>query len=156
MNRFKIAKREKLDPSRLAEHLRKVFEEAGIKLTHQRLAIYQAIMDAKDHPSAETIFERLKGELPALSLDTVYRTLALFEQLGLIKRVHILDHARFDPDLTRHHHFVCKKCKKIIDFVWPDFDQMTLPDGLNNLGRPLEHQVEVRGICKECLKKERK
>jgi len=133
--------------------LRKVFEGAGLRLTHQRIMIYEAICQAKDHPSAEAVYERLKEEAPTISLDTVYRTLSTFEQLGLIKRVHMFEHIRFDPDLSQHHHFVCDSCKRIIDFSWPEFDGFPLPRHLSNLGKVLDYQVEIRGICKECQKK---
>ncbi len=133
------------------EDLRKVFDKAGLRLTHQRIMIYNAIMEAKDHPSAEALYERLKKEVPTMSLDTVYRTLATLEYLGLIKRVQVFDYIRFEPDLSRHHHFVCKICKKIIDVKWPQFDSLTLPKEINLLGKVLDHQVEIRGICKECL-----
>ncbi len=136
--------------------LRKVFEEAGLRLTHQRIMIYDAICQAKDHPSAEAVYERLKNKAPTISLDTVYRTLSTFEQLGLVKRVHIFDHIRFDPDLSRHHHFVCNICKRIIDFSWPEFDEFPLPKHLWEFGKVLDHQVEIRGICKECQKREEK
>ncbi len=130
--------------------LKKVFEEAGLRLTHQRIMIYEAICHAKDHPSAEAVYERLRKEAPTISLDTVYRTLSTFERLGLIKKVQIFDHIRFDPDISRHHHFICTVCKKIVDFSWPEFDKFPLPEHLQDLGRVLDHQVEIRGVCKEC------
>ncbi len=135
------------------EELRKVFEEAGLRLTHQRIMIYNAIMDAKDHPSAEVLYERLKEDAPTISLDTVYRTLSTLEQLGLIRRVQVFDYIRFEPDLSMHHHFVCKICKKIIDFKWPEFDTIPLPKELANYGKVVDQVVEIRGVCKECLKK---
>ncbi len=138
------------------EELRKVFEGAGLRLTHQRIMIYNAIMEAKDHPSAEVLYERLKKEVPTISLDTVYRTLSTLEQLGLIRRVQVFDYIRFEPDLSRHHHFVCKVCKKIIDFTWPEFDRMSLPKDLADYGKVVDHLVEIRGICKECLERDKR
>ncbi len=136
------------------EQLRRIFEEAGIRLTPQRLEIFREISAAKDHPSAEILFERLKRRMPTISLDTIYRTLNTFENMGLIRKVHLLyDHARFDPDTSTHHHFLCIKCKKIIDFDWPDFDAFRLPENAGKFGRVLDQQVELRGICRECLEK---
>ncbi len=134
--------------------LRKICEQQGIRLTHQRLEIFKEISRAKDHPSAELLYERLKKTMPTISLDTIYRTLATFERLGLIKKVHVLyDQARFDPDTDHHHHFICVRCKKIIDFRWPEFDAMVLPEGTKSFGKILEQQAELRGLCQECLKK---
>ncbi len=138
------------------EELRHIFEEAGLRLTHQRIMVYNAVISSKDHPSAETIYEALKKEIPTISLDTVYRTLSTLDQLGLIKRVQLFDYIRFEPDLSRHHHFICNKCKKIIDFYWPEIDEVPVPENLKALGEVLDQMVEVRGICKECLDKENK
>ena len=140
----------KLGKKLTLSELRRVFEEAGLRLTHQRIMIYEALGRAKDHPSAEAVYERLRKEAPTISLDTVYRALSTFERLGLIKKVQIFDHIRFDPDISRHHHFICTVCKKIIDFSWPEFDKFPLPDHLRELGSVLDHQVEIRGVCKEC------
>jgi len=138
----------------LFSQLRDICLKAGIRLTHQRLEVFKEIMSAKDHPAAEDIYERLKERMPTISLDTVYRTLGTFERLGVIRKMHVLDdHARFDPNTERHHHFVCTKCKKIIDFEWPAFDTLKLPSELNTYGTILEQQVEVRGLCKECGEK---
>ncbi len=134
--------------------LREICEKAGIRLTPQRLEVFKEIMSAHDHPAAEDIHERLKVRMPTISLDTVYRTLGTFERLGVIRKMHVLDdHARFDPNTQTHHHFVCTKCKKIIDFEWPAFDKLQPPPELDSFGTVLEQQVEVRGFCKECGEK---
>ena len=140
---------------RSLEMLREQCRQAGIKVTHQRLEIFREISRAKDHPSAEILYERLKRRLPTISLDTVYRTLATFEGLGLIKKVHLLsEQTRFDPDTGIHHHFICARCRKIIDFDWPDFDSVRPPEQTGQFGKVLGQQAELRGICKECLEKE--
>lgn len=136
------------------EDLRKIFEESGIRLTPQRLEIFKEISRAKDHPSAEILYERLKRRMPTISLDTIYRTLSTFENMGLIRKVHLLyEHARFEPDMVPHHHFICTSCKKIIDFEWPEFDAADLPENIKEFGRIMEQQVELRGLCRECLEK---
>ena len=143
---------EKRAQDEILSQLRQICAEAGIRLTHQRLEIFKEMLSAKDHPSAESIYARLKGRVPTISLDTVYRTLATFERLGLLKKLYLLDDsARFDPNMEAHHHFVCTKCKKIIDFLWPQFEELELPPGVAGIGTPLEQQVQVLGICKECL-----
>ena len=64
------------------EHIRRICEGAGIKLTHQRLEIFKELMTAQDHPSAEDIHRRLQKKMPTVAIDTVYRTLATFDELG--------------------------------------------------------------------------
>ncbi|NPA93899.1 MAG: transcriptional repressor [Thermodesulfobacteria bacterium] len=136
------------------DELRRIFENAGLRLTHQRIMVYNAVVDSKEHPSAETIYEQLKKDIPTISLDTVYRTLSTLDRLGLIKRLQLFDYIRFEPDLSRHHHFICKKCKKIIDFHWPEIDGVSIPETLKSVGEVQDQMVEVRGICKECLAQE--
>lgn len=115
------------------------------------------MVSSTNHPSAEKIHSRLKYDMPTLSLDTVYRTLATFERIGVIKKVNLLDdHARFDSNLSRHHHFICSSCKKIEDFKWPVFDQIPIPEEIERLGVVREKQVEIRGLCNSCLAKRAK
>ena len=124
----------------------------GLKLTHQRLEILRELAIAKDHPSAEDIYKRVKPKIPPISFDTVYRTLALFERSGVIARVHHLDdRTRYDPNTSKHHHMVCIKCKKIQDFTWPALDGMQIPAETEGWGKIQGKYLELRGICRECL-----
>jgi Fur family peroxide stress response transcriptional regulator len=103
------------------EHFKAACREADLKLTHQRLEIFRELAEAMDHPTAETLYRRLKETLPTLSLDTVYRTLATFEEYNLVTRVQTTEsHARFEAR-SGHHHAVCSRCGKITDFEWDDF-----------------------------------
>ena len=129
----------------------------GFKLTHQRLEILRELAIAKDHPSAEDVYKRVKPKIPPISFDTVYRTLALFERSGVIARVHHLDdRARYDPNTSKHHHMVCIKCKKIQDFSWPALDGMEVPGETEGWGEIQGKYLELRGICRECLSHEKK
>lgn len=131
----------------------KVFsQDKGLRLTHQRLEILRELVGAKDHPSAEMVFGRVRRRLPTISLDTVYRTLSTFDELGLIMRVPVTgDQGRFDADTSPHHHFVCSRCKSIYDFLWDEFDRLQLPGDSESLGRVADRRVVVRGVCNNCL-----
>ena len=132
--------------------LEEACKNAGLRLTHQRLEIYRELTAACDHPSAETLHQRLRKRIPTLSLDTVYRTLATLAEQGLINRVETLEsQARFEATSRRHHHLICRRCGKIEDFQWPDIDSATLPQGLENWGRIDLKNVVIHGICKKCL-----
>lgn len=136
------------------ERFKEMSQEQGLRLTHQRLEILRELVAAKDHPSAETVFNRVRRRLPTISLDTVYRTLSTFDELGLIMRVPVTgDQGRFDADTSPHHHFVCSRCKSIYDFLWEDFDHLTLPSDSSSLGRVDDRRVVVRGVCQNCLAK---
>jgi Fur family peroxide stress response transcriptional regulator len=126
--------------------------ELGLALTPQRLAIYQVLAADDSHPGAEDIYRRIKPELPSLSLGTVYRTLELFEEHGLVSRVHAFsDQARFDANLDAHHHLVCTSCRRVIDFQ--DDRLHSLPTGLAPAGfRVTGHRIHLLGLCRDCQK----
>jgi Fur family peroxide stress response transcriptional regulator len=132
-----------------------LFRKKGIRLTPQRLEIYRELMGADDHPSAEVVHKRLLPRLPAVSLDTVYRTLDLFERMGLISRVEILDdRSRYEPNTEPHHHFVCVICKRIMDFPWPAVDSLQPPPQATRWGKIFSSHLELRGVCGTCLRKQ--
>ena len=126
---------------------------AGLKLTHQRQEIYFELANAIDHPSAETLHQRLLKRIPTLSLDTVYRTLATFNLHGLIQKVDTVEsQARFEVTYKRHHHLVCRECREIIDFHWPRIDAAALPDEIKSWGKVDSKNVVVYGVCNKCQK----
>ena len=91
-------------------------KDLGIKVTPQRTAIYRELASTDQHPSTETIYKKIKDYYPNISLTTVYRTLETFEKLGLISVVNVLyNAARYDANLSPHHHIVCTECKKVED-----------------------------------------
>jgi len=125
---------------------------AGLRLTHQRLEIFQELARSTDHPSAETLHKRLLQRMPTISLDTIYRTLYTFERHDLIKRVQTVEsQARFEAEMMQHHHLICERCKKVIDFQWQSFDNTSLPDAVRQLGRIKTRNIVLYGICRECL-----
>jgi Fur family peroxide stress response transcriptional regulator len=131
--------------------------KAGLKLTHQRLEIYRELASTYDHPSADDVYKRVQERMPTISIDTVYRTLLTFEQFGLATRVHAFDDkARFDTNVSPHQHLACIRCKSIQDFDWEAFDQMKPPDKTKQWGEVESKYAVLKGICKECLKKDRK
>jgi Fur family peroxide stress response transcriptional regulator len=124
-----------------------------LKVTPQRLEIFRELASDHGHPSVEEIYEKIRVRMPTVSLDTVYRTLAMLADAGVISRVDALgDRTRFDLNLDQHHHFVCLRCKRVEDFYWPDFDNLTLPPDVQKLGEVQSPHVEVRGICAACLR----
>lgn len=139
----------------------KIFKEIcnklGLKVTHQRLEIYNVLSSAKDHPSPEDVYKRVKRKLPTVSFDTVYRTLALFERYGVITRVYQMDNrTRYDSNMEHHYHLVCTQCKKVQDFHWPDLDHLVVPSETDDWGAVENRYMELRGICHTCLEKEKR
>jgi Fur family peroxide stress response transcriptional regulator len=135
------------------------FEElcrrAGIRHTPQRGEIYRVVASTEEHPDAETVYERVRKRIPSLSLDTVYRTLHLFEDHGLVTRVSYPgDRARFDANSDHHHHFVCTECGLISDFYSAELDRFSPPKEVSDVGEVTAVRVELRGVCKACRKKQ--
>jgi Fur family peroxide stress response transcriptional regulator len=132
--------------------LRTIFDEAGIKLTHQRLEIFKELLVVNDHPSAEQIYQRIHHRLPTVAMDTVYRTLATFDELGLVKKLHVMnERTLFDINVEVHHHFICSDCKKVEDIYWPDFDKSVLPESVGVVGKAHSRHLEIHGLCNRCL-----
>jgi Fur family peroxide stress response transcriptional regulator len=107
----------------------------------------------KEHPSAETIFRRVQKKMPTISLDTVYRTLASLEKIGVATRVEASeDKARFDADMTPHNHLICTVCKSISDFSWPEFETLEPPESIEDWGSVSAKNAVLRGVCRTCRK----
>lgn len=124
---------------------------AGIKLTHQRLEIFREVAGAENHPDAETIYQGVRQRIPTMSLDTVYRTLWMLIDLGLLTTLGpARDRMRFDANTGAHHHFVCMQCGMTRDFDSEEIDSLQLPDMVTAMGTVEIKQMEVRGVCSSC------
>ena len=125
----------------------------NISVTPQRVAIYTILMDARNHPSAEDIYNRIKITFPGISIDTVYRTLSTFSHMGLVSEVEGYGEARrYDPDLKPHHHFRCTKCNKIVDFRKESFNKLRLPAEISGKYQVSSVKVVAEGLCDKCRK----
>jgi Fur family peroxide stress response transcriptional regulator len=128
-------------------------KRAGVRLTHQRLEVFRQVARTDRHPDAETVYKAVRKRVPAISLDTVYRTLWLLLDLGLITTLsQHRDRARFDANMSSHHHFVCTKCGRTKDFYSREFDRLRIPKAVRAMGRIERTYVEVRGLCSGCFK----
>jgi Fur family peroxide stress response transcriptional regulator len=142
------------DVERRMKRFERECRDAGVKLTHQRLEVFHEVAQAGDHPDAETVHRRVRERLPTVSLDTVYRTLWLLTDLGLVGTLGPpRGRTRFDANLSRHHHFVCVHCGLTRDFYSDALDELKLPAAVGAYGRVERTHVEVRGVCQACGKK---
>lgn len=137
------------------QSLMQTFEDAcraaNLKLTHQRIEIYRELAQSKDHPSAEALYRRLIKAMPTLSLDTVYRTLATFEQHNLVKKVDTVDsQGHYEAQMQQHHHVICENCREIMDFHWSDFDQSEVPQAVREWGAMKNINITIYGTCRKC------
>jgi Fur family peroxide stress response transcriptional regulator len=100
-------------------------KEKGLKVTPQRVAIYEAVIKLRNHPSAEKVIEYIKKNHPNISVGTVYKVLeSLVEQQLLRKVKSEKDVMRYDAHLQQHHHLYCKETERIEDFEDPELDAM--------------------------------
>jgi Fur family peroxide stress response transcriptional regulator len=147
-----------LNPDEMRQHLLESFQDIcrkkGLRLTAQRLEIFNELAGRSDHPSAESIYESVRRRLPMISLDTVYRTLTTLKENGLVIGIRQgTDQCRYDAQIRMHHHLVCEGCGNVSDFEWPDFDCLDVPDAVRNWGDMSEQRIVIQGRCKTCLDK---
>ena len=125
--------------------------EHGLRATPQRMAVYRELMTARDHPSAETIYRRVKEGFPSISFDTVNRTLLTFASLGVADVVEGFgDARRFDPEIRSHHHLLCVRCRRIVDIHHEAYDALPIPPKAAHGFKILSKRVVLRGICSRC------
>jgi Fur family peroxide stress response transcriptional regulator len=129
-------------------------KEHGLKITPQRAAIYQELLKAKDHPSADIIYKRIVKKIPNISFDTVNRTLLTFSKIGITNIVEGYGQPkRYDPVIDTHHHFRCIQCNSIIDFHNKNYDNIAVPEEINKQFTVLSKKVVLEGLCDKCRKR---
>ncbi len=130
-----------------------ILRQHGLQVTYQRLAIYQALYHTKVHPSAEEIYQQVRKRFPMISLGTVYKTLERFHEVGLIQKVSpVTEVARYEANVSHHHHLICLECQTIQDFEDPGLDvKVSLPEG--NDFEVMRRQVILQGYCAHCKPK---
>ncbi len=101
--------------------------EKGLRVTPQRIAIFEAIFKLDNHPTAENIIEYIKRKHPNISTGTVYKVLDSFVENHLLKKVKTENGImRYDPLLSKHHHLYCIETNKIVDYEDSELDELLL------------------------------
>jgi Fe2+ or Zn2+ uptake regulation protein len=124
---------------------------AGLRVTPQRLALHRLVAGSPRHVTAEALLREAATELPGLALPTVYSTLELFAELGVVRRVAAPGAARYDTDPSPHDHFTCVRCGQLYDL-----DTSAGRAAARRAAESAGHQVEaatvvVTGLCVSCL-----
>jgi len=133
---------------------RKRCKQHNLNMTPQRIAIYEELIKSKNHPDSDDIFEKVKNVFPDISLDTVYRTLSKFAEIGVVHLVEGYgEPKRYDPDTNKHHHFRCQKCNRIVDFYDVKYDNLKIPTALQKNFSVTNVKVILEGTCNECIRK---
>ena len=124
----------------------------GIKPSLQRLAVMKYLMQYHTHPTVDEIYAALHSSIPTLSKTTIYNTLSLFLEEGVIQAVSIdTKNIRYDIDIHPHAHFKCKKCHSIIDVPVPKLcdEIFSISEEFKDL-EIQDVEVALKGICKKC------
>lgn len=133
------------------ESLKQELKEKNINLSYQRLKVLEYLNNNRCHPTVDKIYTDLHRELATLSKTTVYNTLRVLTESGLVRVVTIEDNeTRYDIDVEDHGHFKCDSCGEIYDFPI-DIDSLKF-EGLDNF-RISSKNVYFNGICPGCLSK---
>lgn len=134
-----------IDKSKLIKEL----TDAGIRPSMQRLEILEFISSCRSHPTADEIYSSLSRENPTLSRTTVFSSVKLFAEKGLVNDINISSESTiYDSALYQPHaHFICRDCRKVFDIPL-DMSMLTAPDNFicDNVN------VYFKGICPECKK----
>lgn len=124
----------------------------NIRITPQREAILEFMVETDNHPTADEIYQALSAAFPSMSAATVYNNLHLFTKVGFVKELTYGDGAsRFDFTNTQHYHAICEKCGAVLDLYYPILDD--LEDVTESLigFKVTHHRMEVYGVCADCL-----
>jgi len=138
-------------PPTTDEQLTEALRERGLRATSQRLVMHRLLRERDRHLSAEQLLDESSERLPGISLPTVYATLELFEDIGVVRRVNggggtLLWDTRGDD----HHHLVCRRCGRIEDIETP-LDLEGARRSAEKLGfAPDRAEVVVSGLCADC------
>lgn len=142
-----------------------LLREKGLKATNQRILILEALADSEDrHLTVEEIYDSIKAVFPGIGLATVYRNIQLLLSLNLIESISFGDGCtryeigKLEADVGqhRHHHLVCKECKKVISFRDDLLEELEQKIYDTVSFQVIDHEVKLYGYCKDCLKKRNK
>lgn len=123
----------------------------GLKVTPQRVAIFEMLARAETHPTPEEVFAEVRRHTPSISLATVYKILELFQDRGFVNRVSTRGQvSRYDARVGNHHHVVCTRCGAIADVSPGEFGdhavQFPALPGFQVFG----YEIQFQGLCKCC------
>lgn len=108
-------------------HIKETLFQAGLKVTHQRIVIMDAVLELDNHPTVEQIYERIRDANPSLSLGTVYKTVETFVNNGLLSKVSTHEgQMRYDHKLDNHGHIYCDNTSEIIDYYDDELNDIIL------------------------------
>lgn len=137
-------------------NFRNMLTEQGYRVTPQRLAIYEALVNSKEHPSAEELYSEVKVRYPMISPATVYNTLQLLVRLGLATELGFHGETRYDGNPDVHANILCLECQRIFDVDLDGLEELKESLAARSDFILLGERHEFFGICPDCRKKTRR
>jgi Fur family transcriptional regulator, peroxide stress response regulator len=132
----------------------KLLRDANLKVTPQRTAILSFLRESKEHPGVEKVHRAILERYPSVSLATIYKTLELFREKGLIQEVSVSARKTgYDGNICFHPHLVCKSCHKIEDMPDPStkLPEDYVREATEKYGYEINNeQLYLYGLCPEC------
>jgi Fur family transcriptional regulator, peroxide stress response regulator len=137
------------------EHAVDQLKSGGVRMTPQRYAILNYLMESINHPTADDIFRAISPSYPSLSVATVYNNLKVFVEAGLVRELtYGDDSSRFDADLTDHYHAICTSCGGMVDFEHPPVKEVEVAAAASTGFSVHGHRMEIYGVCPTCKAKQ--
>jgi len=130
------------------DRIEKLCVEKGMRMTDQRRIVARVLSTAKDHPDVEELYRRAHAEDPHISIATVYRTVRLFEEAGIIERHDFRDgRSRYEeaPDV-HHDHLIDMRTGKVIEFVDEEIEKLQHAIAKRLGFRLIDHRLELYGV----------
>ncbi len=123
--------------------------EKGLRITDQRRIIAQVLSEALDHPDVESLYARAAALDPGISIATVYRTVRLFEDAGILERHEFGDgRARYEAASDAHHdHLIDVETGRVIEFVDPELEALQKAIAEKLGFRLVDHRMELYGVA---------
>lgn len=136
------------------EHLVARLKLLGIRLTPQRLAIAEVVVNSADHPTVREIFERVRDFFPYVTLATVYSTLSLLQQAGIVRELPFPKQSRYDANLSPHANLVCLSCGAVVDAAVGQESVAELERAIGQSAdfRIASQRVDFYGHCEGCAR----
>ncbi len=137
------------------EQLSEILREHHIKVTPQRLCVFEVLRDIPQHLSVEEVHHKVRKKIPSVSLATIYSALEYLKERGLLKEIKIdFERSLYEAREDEHHHFYCRRCKKTLDIDLPPCSALKKKEIQGHVVD--EFQGYFYGICRKCRSKNKK
>ncbi|MBD3255661.1 MAG: hypothetical protein GF383_11255 [Candidatus Lokiarchaeota archaeon] len=134
------------------KRLKELLKKKGLKITPQRTAVYEAVMNSHNHPSAEEIYAKVSKRFENISLSTVYQILHLLEDLGEIAQIEIDGIQRYENQTKFHIHAICPRCKKVDDLYSESIKEFWYLISEEFNFEPINQEIKITRYCQDCIK----